>query len=222
MLWKWSSQPSHDSFALQVLFILEFRDGRWQWELPKGGDKFDRIRRSSGRADKNGWDAARWELWEESGVWLAPLSTRVALWCYKDRIKDWRFLGFDNPGGDRDGEYPSAPNMNSFLVTKLVDEDYNAPSTKEKTKEEKLRYETWQSKHSQGRSLRDATWITVERVADEYGKTQSFHYRIEDANLIDWQVQCPVRSDYLNEWVGELMCDSVSGVPYRRKAFPIM
>ena len=84
-----------------------------QLELPKGGTELVTPRESSGLLDSNPWQTARWELWEEAGVWL-----------------QWR----DGSSGSgwylKDGSSVPAPRFGldkAWLLTRLRDDDVVVP-----------------------------------------------------------------------------------------------
>ena len=95
VLWKGS--------GVGRLFCVQFDAKRQDWELPKG--RFEaRLRYSSGVADSSLFATARWELWEEAGVWLSWRS---------------RFLWVD-PAGRR---LKAPPRGNAWVVTSAAPED---------------------------------------------------------------------------------------------------
>ena len=81
------------------------------WELPKGGLELVR-RASSGLPDSSPFATARWELWEEAGLWLSWRARADFRWVSQNA----------EPLALGPGQQQSA-----FVVTKLQDGDLMVP-----------------------------------------------------------------------------------------------
>ena len=83
---------------------------RFGLELPKGGMEKNR-RKTSGAPDSSPFATARWELWEEVGLWLQ--------WRWSEDFHWVSQRGHALPLGP-------GPQQSAFLVTKLQDKDGEA------------------------------------------------------------------------------------------------
>ena len=110
VLRRWSKQDRTDwSFTATneyclPEFCVQYDTKRYDYELPKGGAHTTRPRRSTGCIDSSPFGTARYELWEEAGVWLAWRGRFTYQWASSN--------GTILPGG------PSA-HSNAWLCTDL-------------------------------------------------------------------------------------------------------
>ena len=67
-----------------VEVLVQHDKKRGRWELPKGGMESTHYRDeppySSGTVDRNAFQTARWELWEEAGWWINWRSCHEYFW----------------------------------------------------------------------------------------------------------------------------------------------
>ena len=96
-------------------FCFTRDEGSGLWELP--GSVMERTwRESSLSPDTSPFSTARWELWEEAGLWLAWREFGDFWWTGEDQILTW--IGRDSGPG---------PQQSAFVLTRLQDEDEMMP-----------------------------------------------------------------------------------------------
>ena len=90
VLRRWSNEDRTDwSFTATneyclPQFCVHYDTKRYDYELPKGGAKTTRPRRSTRCIDSSPFGTARCELWEETGVWLAWRGRFAYQWVSPD------------------------------------------------------------------------------------------------------------------------------------------